>query len=127
MPFGPVSAAGRHRRWAAEVFVMSSLVEQRRSRARAGAGAVLWFAWMVLMWIGFFVLLFAGQLPGIWNAATALPVVIQVVAWIGLLPWMLATWVWTGTWAEWLRIAAVLVFALGWTAISIPGVWQRRP
>ncbi len=103
---------------------MSSVVDKGRSRGAAGIGAVVWFVGMVLMWIAFFVLLFAGQLPGIWSAVTALPVVAQVVAWIALLPWMLATWVWTGTWAEWIRMLAVLVFALGWTWISIPRAWQ---
>lgn len=94
------------------------------ARRRGGLGPAIWFAWMVVMWIGFFALLFAGQLASLWSAITALPVVVQVVAWIAFLPWMLATWVWTGTWAEWVRVALVLVFAIGWTLVSIPRSWR---
>lgn len=95
------------------------------SPSRASAGTVVWFVWMVGMWIAFFALLFVGQLSSLWTAVTQLPVLVEIVLWIAFLPWMLASWVWTGTWPELLRIVAVLVFALGWTAVSIPKPWRR--
>ena len=104
---------------------MSSLAERSRPRSRAGAGAVIWFSWMVVMWLAFFALVFAGQIGSVWSAVTALPVLVQLAAWIAFLPWMLATWVWTGTWVEWIRLVAVAAFAIGWTLVSIPKAWRE--
>jgi hypothetical protein len=99
---------------------MSELSSRTARPAQRPFGAVIWFTWMVGMWVAFFGLLFANRLDEVWKLVTQLPVVVEVVVWIAFLPWMLATWVWTGSWPELLRIALVLCFAIGWTLVSIP-------
>ena len=88
-------------------------------------GARLWFVWMVLMWVVFFALLSAGRLDSVREAVSDLNVVVQVVLWIVFLPWLLGTYVWTSSLAEWLRVSLVVVFAVGWTVASWPR--RRRP
>ena len=99
---------------------MSELSSHSQTRTGRPIVAVIWFTWMVVMWVAFFTLLLANQLDDIWRTLTQLPVVSEVVLWIAFLPWMLGTWVWTGTWPEWIRIGLVLCFAIGWTLVSIP-------
>jgi hypothetical protein len=89
-------------------------------RSARSTGGVVWFVWMVAMWIGFFALLFANLLDELWRWITQLPVVVEIVLWIAFLPWMLATWVWTGGWPAALRLVLVAIFAIGWTLISYP-------
>jgi hypothetical protein len=88
-------------------------------------GGVIWFIWMVAMWLAFFVLLFADQLAELWAKITQLPIVVEIVLWIAFLPWMLGSWVWTGSSPLWLRAGLVFCFAVGWTIISIPR--RQRP
>jgi uncharacterized membrane protein YwaF len=92
-------------------------VPQKRRRP---PGAVLWLVWMVAMWIAFFALLLADRLGEVWDWVTGLPLVVEIVVWIGLFPWILGTFVWTRDWAGWLRVLLVVAFAVGWTLISIP-------
>ena len=99
---------------------MSELARGTQARSRRSAGSVVWFIWMVGMWLAFFWLLFAGALDGLWRTITGLPILLDIVLWIVFLPWMLATWVWTGPWPEWIRVTLVLCFAIGWTVVSIP-------
>jgi len=87
---------------------------------RRPLGATLWFLWMVVMWDAFFVLLFAYRLDGIWDAVRDLPLLVEVVAWVAFLPWMLGTAVWTSAWPAALRVLLVACFAVGWTIVSIP-------
>jgi hypothetical protein len=90
---------------------------------RRPLGAILWFVWMAAMWVAFFVLLLADRLDEVWNWITELPLVAEIVVWIAFLPWVLGTFVWTRDWTDWLRLALVVVFAVGWTLVSIP----RKP
>jgi hypothetical protein len=100
---------------------MSELViKTRRTPAQRPLLAVLWFIWMEAMWVAFFILVFSDQLAGLWSTLTHLPVVAEVVIWIALLPWMLGSWVWLGSWPLWIRVALVLCFAVGWSIVSIP-------
>lgn len=99
---------------------MSAFRVQPATRSRRSAGGVIWFFWMVAMWTGFFALLFANSLDEVWRWVTQLPAAIEIVLWIAFLPWMLGTWVWTGGWPEWIRVALVLTFAIGWTLVSYP-------
>jgi hypothetical protein len=87
---------------------------------RRPLGAILWFVWMVAMWVAFFVFLLADRLDEVWNRITGLPLVVEILVWIAFFPWVLGTFVWTRGWADWLRLALVVVFAVGWTLVSIP-------
>jgi hypothetical protein len=93
---------------------------QRYSSRGTALFAQLWFAWMVGLWAVFFTLVFADRLEAVWNAIRQLPTVVEVIAWIALLPWMLGMAVWSSGWVGWLRVLLVLCFAVGWTAASVP-------
>ena len=88
--------------------------------ARRPLGATIWFVWMVAMWAAFFALLAAGRLGDVWAWVRDLPLVVEGVLWIAFLPWLLATAVWESSWPDTLRIALVVLFAAGWTLVSIP-------
>jgi hypothetical protein len=91
--------------------------------------ATLWFLWMAGMWAAFLVLLAADRLDGLWSVIRELPLLVEVVAWVALFPWMLGTAVWTSSWPTLLRVLLVGCFAAGWTIVSIPRSHpaQRRP
>jgi hypothetical protein len=93
---------------------------QRYSSRGTSLFAQLWFAWMVGLWAVFFTLVFADRLEVVWNAIRQLPIVVEVLAWIAFLPWMLGMAVWTSGWVGWLRVLLVFCFAVGWTVASIP-------
>jgi hypothetical protein len=75
---------------------------------------------MLGMWVAFFVLLRLDRIDAVWTWARDLPLLVKLIAWFLLLPWMLGSSVWTSGWSEWVRLSLVLVFAVGWTIISIP-------
>jgi hypothetical protein len=87
---------------------------------RRTPGATIWFVWMVAMWAGFFMLLLADRIGDVWSWVRDAPLVVELVLWVALFPWLLATAVWTSSWAGWLRLLLVLVFAVGWSLASIP-------
>ncbi len=80
--------------------------------------------WMEAMWIAFFALLLADELPALYDSVRELPLVVEIVAWIAFLPWMLGMAVWTSSWSEVVRVLVVLSFAVGWSLLSIP---RKRP
>jgi len=98
----------------------SQATTQLPARPRRTVGAILWFLWMVGMWLAFFALLWADQLDEIWSWIRDLPLIAEIVLWIAFLPWMLGMAVWTSSWATWIRLVLVVLFAVGWTVVSIP-------
>jgi hypothetical protein len=44
----------------------ATLPRVRRSERRS-LGAIIWFVWMLAMWVGFFVLLLAERIDGVWS------------------------------------------------------------
>jgi hypothetical protein len=103
----------------------ATLPRVRRSERRP-LGASIWFVWMVAMWAGFFALLAAERIDGVWSWARELPLLVEFLVWVALFPWLLGAAVWTSSWAGWLRLLLVLVFALGWSLASIPRRKQER-
>jgi hypothetical protein len=91
-----------------------------RPSDRRPLGATIWFVWMVAVWAGFFVLLVAGQISGVWDWVRDLPVLVELVLWVALFPWLLGAAVWLSSWMGWVRLLLVLVFAFGWSLVSIP-------
>jgi hypothetical protein len=91
-----------------------------RPSDRRPLGATIWFVWMVAMWAGFFVLLVAAQISGVWDWVRDLPVLVEIVLWVALFPWLLGAAVWSSSWMGWVRLLLVLVFAFGWSLVSIP-------
>ena len=72
------------------------------------------------MWVAFFVLLAVERVEDVWSWVTGLPLLAEIVVWIALFPWLLGTFVWTRDWPDWLRLLLVVIFAVGWTLVSIP-------
>ena len=97
----------------------ATLPPLRRSERRP-LGARIWFVWMVAMWVGFFLLLLTDRIDGVWSWVRDLPLLVELALWVALFPWLLGAAVWTSSWAGWLRLLLVLVFALSWSLASIP-------
>jgi hypothetical protein len=95
---------------------MAARVRPQASRV----GGVLWLVFMVAMWIALFVLLLADRLDNVWRWARDLPLLVELVLWLLTFPWLLGTAVWESSWPSWLRVLMVVMFAVGWTWISIP-------
>jgi hypothetical protein len=60
-----------------------------------------------------------------WQWIRDLPIILEVVAWVLLLPWMLAYVVWQTSWALWVRIVVVAVL-IGGVASSFWASKDRR-
>jgi 4-amino-4-deoxy-L-arabinose transferase-like glycosyltransferase len=91
-----------------------------RSEGRITRGSVLWFLWMVGLWVVFFVFLRSGRLDDMASTIKDLPLPVELLVWFVFFPWVLGTAVWTSGWAETTRLLLVVLFALGWTIVSIP-------
>ena len=48
------------------------------------------------------------QLTELWQWIRALPLLVQLVMWALLLPWMLALWIWSTPWAFAIRLVLVV-------------------
>jgi hypothetical protein len=97
-----------------------------RRSGRRPLSATIWFVWMVAMWAGFFVLVLADRIEGAWSWVRDLPLLAELLLWVALFPWVLGAAVWTSSWAGWLRLLLVLVFAFGWSLASVPRRKRER-
>lgn len=84
-------------------------VGQRRDRGRAGPAGISGAALMLS--VIFIVLLITNpqQLDAAWQWIRDLPIVLEVFAWMMLLPWMLAYLAWNASWDLWLRLVVVAI------------------
>ncbi len=75
------------------------------------------FVILTLLWLGFgAALLFnRGILDRAWASFRTLPVLIQIVLGLLVLPVALGLWIWQTRWPAWLRL--VLVIGLAWATI----------
>jgi hypothetical protein len=93
----------------------------RKPRGSTGTG---FSVAALLVSIAFLVLLIVApeRLDAAYVWIRDLPIVVEVFAWVVLLPWMLAYLVWTAPWVLWLRIVLILIL-LGGVAQSF---WRRN-
>jgi len=70
--------------------------------------------WLVFGYLAFFA---AGGLQGAWQAVRGLPILVQLLVWLLLLPWMMALWIYQTGWALWLRL--LLIAGLIWVTYSM--------
>lgn len=77
--------------------------------------------WLILAYLAFFT---PGGLQGAWQSVRGLPLIVQILMWLLLLPWMLALWFFHFTWPLWIRI--ILVLGLAWATyfMSVPPMIQ---
>ena len=75
------------------------------------------FAILTLLWLGFATALLFNQsmLHSAWQALRSLPMIVQVVVWLLVLPVALGLWIWDTSWPLWIRLT--LIIALGWGTI----------
>jgi hypothetical protein len=80
-----------------------------------------WFVFTLftLLWLGFAAtLLFRRELlEKVWRSIRRLPLPVQLLLWLLLLPVMLGLWIWQTSWPVWLR--AVLVAGLAWWNVYV--------
>ena len=71
------------------------------------------FAILSLLWLGFAAALIFNQaiLDSVWQALRGLPMFIQVVVWLIVLPVAFGLWIWETSWPLWIRL--ILVIGLG--------------
>ena len=75
------------------------------------------FVILSLLWLGFGTALIFNQsiLDTIWQTLRGLPIVVQVLVWLLVLPVTLGLWIWETSWPLWIRL--VLVIGLGWATL----------
>lgn len=81
--------------------------------------SLLAFGVLTVLWLGFAgALLFnPALLDNAWQALRGLPLPLQVVIWLVVLPVALGLWIWQTSWPVWLRL--LLVATLGvWTVYT---------
>jgi len=97
---------------------MSTTEEKKGTRTQA----LMWAAFILVGWAVFAYLVLAapGGLPAAWSWVRSLPLVIQLVMWLLLLPWMVALWISQTSWAPALRFLLIAGLALATFWISVP-------
>jgi hypothetical protein len=75
------------------------------------------FAILTLLWLGFAAALVFNQaiLDTAWQTLRSLPIVLQLLVWLLVLPVTAGLWIWESSWPLWLRL--LLVIGLGWVTI----------
>ena len=75
------------------------------------------FAILTILWLGFAAALIFNQsmLDTARQFLRGLPIAVQVVVWLLVLPVAAGLWIWETSWPVWLRL--VLVIGLGWVTI----------
>jgi hypothetical protein len=97
-------------------------------RVAHNIASILFFLVFAALWLIFGALLIVNQgaLDTVWKHLLDLPLILQVVAWILFLPITIGLWIWESDLALWLRLAALLVVAVGWTAVMFPRAGSDR-
>jgi hypothetical protein len=77
------------------------------------------FAIFAIAWVGFGAALLRsqGSIDAAWQAIRALPLVVQAVVWLLLLPVMVGAWIWESTWPVIVRL--VLIGGIAWWNLLI--------
>ena len=77
---------------------------------------------MVIGWLVFFALIAFSEpaLAGLRGTVTDLPLLVELLAWFALFPFVLALTIWTSSWDESLRFALICCCAVGWTIAFFP-------
>jgi hypothetical protein len=86
---------------------------------------IISFAVLTLLWLAFGAALVfnPGILDTVWHTFRGLPLLIQVVVGLLLLPLVLGLWIWESSWPLWLRL--LLVVGLG--VATVMAFLPRRP
>lgn len=87
------------------------------------------FGIFALTWIAFGAGLVwnQGGIDQVWQTIRGLPLIVQVLAWLLLLPVMVGLWVWETTWSLIVRLLVIAGVA-GWNLlVFLPRALQAKP
>jgi len=74
----------------------------------------------VVLWVGFAIALVVNRewLDILWNLVRELPLVVEMIVWVLLLPIVVGLWIWESSWPALVRL---LGFAgiVGWTGLAV--------
>jgi hypothetical protein len=72
------------------------------------------FAILTLLWLGFAaaIVFNPASLDSVWYALRGLPLIVQGVVWLLVLPVALGLWIWESGWPVWLRLLLVVGLAV---------------
>lgn len=75
------------------------------------------FGILTFLWLGFGAALIFNQaiLDTVWQSLRSLPLIVQGLVWLLVLPVALGLWIWETSWPFWIRL--ILVIGLGWVTI----------
>ncbi len=94
----------------------------RHTRREWTFGRTLWFSLVLLGWFGlaYIAVTVPGGIYAAWEWVLGQGLLVQILMWLLLLPYMLAMWLWAMPWAESLRIVAVLAVFVASLVLSRP-------
>jgi hypothetical protein len=83
------------------------------------------FAILTILWIGFGAALIFNRaiLDTVWQSFRALPLIVQIIVGLVVLPVTLGLWIWETSWPLWLRL--ILVIGLGVATIYTFSPWKK--
>ncbi|HUZ02450.1 MAG TPA: hypothetical protein VMU89_19050 [Thermomicrobiaceae bacterium] len=79
-----------------------------------GACVLLWLVFGAVLWVD------PSRLLDLWHTVRDWPLIVQALTWIALLPWMVGLWIWQLDWWSWLRVALIVVVAVGGAIVFFP-------
>lgn len=96
--------------------------QRREKLANNLIGGAIIFGVVLVLWIAFgAVLIFnAGSLDDLWQSFRDQPLLVQVIGWIVLLPWLIGLWVWETTWPLVARVVVVAGLAVATIFMFFP-------
>ena len=97
------------------------VAQQQPAKRSAGVSRGFWTACVVLWLIfGTVLLVDSSRLLDLWQAVRDLPLVLEVLAWVVFLPWVVGLWIWQLDWWSWLRVALIVIVAVGGAIVFYP-------
>jgi hypothetical protein len=79
----------------------------------------VFFGIAIVMWLGIAaaLLLNPDTLREVWTSFRGVPLIVQGIGWLLLLPWMAAVWLWSVSWLAWVRLT--LIVGVAWVNLMM--------
>jgi hypothetical protein len=87
------------------------------------SGVMFGLSMVLSLAFGYYLATDPSRLADVWIWVRSLPLMVQVVLWLVLLPWMLSLWILSMPWALGVRIALVVVLLVVSEYLLLP--WKR--
>lgn len=99
---------------------MSATTKPTRQPSMAVSVVFLFVCTMLWLAFGAVLLIDPSRLLDAWDAVRGQPLIVEILAWVLLLPWMFGLWVWQSDWATWTRVALLAALAAGMIFAFLP-------